>query len=161
MAPFPLPAKLPSSRAFARRARREKEMNLTIGTAFPNTWKRIRMQYVSLACGLALAVGAVVGLSAWQGGSAGSSVSPTTDPARVASSQPAVTFYIVGSAEEARAFYVAQQARLQPAASQQPLAVPIVAGSFDESALRQAAAQLLGVGEKGAAAFRIVDLRGR
>ena len=137
-------------------------MNLTIGTTFPNTWKRIRMQYVSLACGLALAVGAVIGLSAWQGGgSAGPSVGSGTEPITVASSQPAVTFYIVGSAEEAQAFYVAQQARLQPAASQQPLAVPIVAGSFDESALRQAAAQLLGVGEKGAAAFRIVDLRGR
>src|SRR3990172_6879182 len=101
MAPFPLPAKLPSSRAFARRARREKQMNLTIGTTFPNTWKRIRMQHVSLACGLALAVGAVIGLSAWQGGgSAGPRGGSGTEPITVASSQPVVTFYIVGSAEE-------------------------------------------------------------
>jgi hypothetical protein len=69
------------------------------------TGKRIQMQYVALACGAALAVGAAVGFGSWENGGNDA----TSVPAPTASSAPRysyetelqrLTFYLAGSPEQ-------------------------------------------------------------
>ena len=78
-------------------------MNLTIDTTIPDTWKRIRVQYVSLACGLALAVGALAAFAGWPEGRGGDArvTAPTLSAASRVAPQPETVFYIVDSHEEA------------------------------------------------------------
>ena len=135
-------------------------MNLTIASTIPNTWKRIRVQYVSLACGLALAVAALVGFAAWPE-SEGRDASPTVAASRpAAAAQVEVTYYIVGSEAEARAFEAASSKSI-PIEGQRAIVI------FAET--QEAADQLLldfafaagTAAADGAPPFSVVDLRGR
>jgi hypothetical protein len=87
-------------------------MNITSGSTFSNPWKRIRIQYVSLVCGLALAGAIAVSLDASPlplSGSDSGSAAPST---RISFPvKPAAALYIVGSEDEAAVLELARKER--------------------------------------------------
>jgi hypothetical protein len=87
-------------------------MNPSIGNTVPAAWKRIRIQYVSLACGLALAGAIAVSLDASSlpgtGSDSGSAALSTRISAPV---RPAAALYIVGSEDEAAVLELARKER--------------------------------------------------
>jgi hypothetical protein len=115
MAPPPADDKLyttnhPGSKT--RPAKQETNMNSSIGNTVPAVWKRIRIQYVSLACGLALASAIAVSLDASplpRTGSGSGSAAPST---RISVPvKPAAALYIVGSEDEAAVLELARRER--------------------------------------------------
>src|SRR3972149_119713 len=81
-------------------------MNLTVGRTIPSPWKRIKMQYVALAGGAALAISAIVAFGAtMDGGSTATSAPNAAHPAIEipASRQQTLTVYLVDSEAEAAA----------------------------------------------------------
>jgi len=84
-------------------------MNLTVGRTIPSPWKRIKMQYVALAGGAALAISAIVAFGAtMDGGSTATSAPNAAHPAIEipASRQQTLTVYLVDSEAEAAAIRV-------------------------------------------------------
>jgi hypothetical protein len=83
-------------------------MSLTINRHIASnagTWKRLKMQYVALACGAALALSAAIALGGWE--TSGSA--PTSAPAATAWSAPRysyesrptpLVYYLAGSLEQ-------------------------------------------------------------
>jgi hypothetical protein len=89
-------------------------MNLTIGNTFPNTWKRIKTQYVLAICGAALAISAAVGVGAWQADFGGGSAKPASPAVTAAKAVPAGhTVYIVDSPEQRQAVSLDEMAAAQ------------------------------------------------
>ena len=81
-------------------------MNLTVGRTIPSPWKRIKMQYVALAGGAALAISAIVAFGGTiDGGSTATSAPNAAHPAIEipASRQQTLTVYLVDSEAEAAA----------------------------------------------------------
>jgi len=80
-------------------------MNLTVGRTIPSPWKRIKMQYVALAGGAALAISAVVAFGATDSGSPATSTLSVSQPsfAVPASREYTLTVYLVTSEDEAAA----------------------------------------------------------
>jgi hypothetical protein len=105
-------------------------MNFTSGSTLSNPWKRIKVQYVSLACGLALAGAIAVSLEGLpQTGSGSDPAAPATRisfPVR-----PAAALYIVGSEDEAAILELARKERGFDAVSWQSI---VVARSEQEAA---------------------------
>ena len=90
-------------------------MSINLGNAADNTWKRIRLQHVTLAAGLALAVSSAVAIGGWQ--SDGSPASSTTKPSQPAGASwalrddtPQVVFYLVANQEQADRAYALEAA---------------------------------------------------
>jgi len=112
-------------------------MNLSIGTTFPTTWKRTKLQYAGFAAAIALA--ASVAVAAWPGG--GSPSATTGNPARPAAAssvpQPETVFYIVGSQAEADTLEAAIAASGQEAAGATSEMRVIVADPADEASRLQ------------------------
>ena len=87
-------------------------MSIKFGDAADNTWKRIRLQHVTLVAGLALAVSSAVAVGGWQGdGSPAPSLSSPSRSGGGASARSAdahqVVVYLVASQEQVdRAAYV-------------------------------------------------------
>jgi len=111
-------------------------MNITTGTVFPNTWRRIKLQHVSLAAGLALA--ASVAIAAWPNAEAPNGAPASAGrPASAASlPQPLTVFYIVGSQAEAATLEVALATSGQEVAQARQTRV-IVADPADEASRLQ------------------------
>jgi hypothetical protein len=85
-------------------------MNITSGSALTNPWKGIKVQYVSLACGLALAGAIAVSLEGLpQTGSGSDPAAPATSIS--APAKPVARLYIVGSEEEAAVLELAWKER--------------------------------------------------
>jgi hypothetical protein len=77
-------------------------MNLTIGSTFPTTWKRIKMQYVVAAAGAAIALSVAIGAGVSPlGDSSSSPAAPASTSAVQRPVLPPHTVYIVSSAEQA------------------------------------------------------------
>jgi hypothetical protein len=115
MAPPPPDGKLSTTNRSGSKtgpAKQETNMNPSIGSTVPAAWKRIRIQYVSLACGLALAGAIAVSLDASSlpgtGSDSGSAAPSTRISAPV---RPAAALYIVGSEEEAAVLEFARKER--------------------------------------------------
>jgi len=95
-----------------RPAKQETNMNTSIGNTVPASWKRIRIQYVSLACGLALAGAIAVSLDESplpRTGSDSGSAAPSTRISLPV--KPAAALYIVGSEDEAAVLEFARKER--------------------------------------------------
>ena len=142
-------------------------MNLTIGSTFPNTWKRIKTQHLVDLCGAALALSAVVGVGAWQvsesgGGSAGGST--LSLPQRAAA--PTQVYYIADSPQQAQALTAGEQmAGMAAFLGGQPIthtfevidvSTPAGQAGFDE--LQRS---LMGAGFAYTSNVDIADLRGK
>ena len=77
-------------------------MSINLGNAADNTWKRVRLQHVTLAAGLALAVSSAIAIGGWQSdGVAVPSPAIRSLPADVALTRwaetPQVVFYIAAT----------------------------------------------------------------
>jgi hypothetical protein len=80
---------------------RNHEMSITTGNVPMQGWKRVKMQYVAAACGIAMAVSAAIGLSgAFEGDTkagGSSAVVPPAPSVAPAAGLPQMVFYVVGS----------------------------------------------------------------
>jgi hypothetical protein len=87
-------------------------MNITSGSTLTSPWKHIKLQYVSLACGLALAGAIAVSLDAFplpRSGSDSGSAAPAT---RISFPvKPVAALDVVGSEEEAAIIELARKER--------------------------------------------------
>ena len=135
-------------------------MNLTIGSTFPTTWKRIKTQHLVAICGAALAISAAVGVGAWQaselGGGSGQSIARSVPQPFAA---PTHVYYIVDSPERAQAVMaVEQQAFAAAVYSGQPSHTfeVIDASTLDVEA---GLTQLMGAGVASQGRIQVVDLR--
>lgn len=143
-------------------------MNLTIGNTTFNTWKRIKLQYVAVACGLAIAASAAIALPGLR---STDESAPAARPSlafstgiRAPGQTPHVVFYLVGS--EAQAALV--RAGVQEAYREQlstgipgPLiqTVAIVANTPDEAVAVQAMVHAANNEEQSGAVYELIDLR--
>ena len=92
-------------------------MSINLGNAADNTWKRIRLQHVTLAAGIALAVGSAVAIGGWQ--SDGVPVPPSAHPRHTSEAPagrsadpPQVVFFIASEqAQVDRALALEEEGR--------------------------------------------------
>jgi hypothetical protein len=105
-------------------------MNITSGSTITNPWKRIKVQYVSLACGLALAGAIAISLEGLP--QTGSGSDPAVPSTRISFPvKPVAALYIVGSEEEAAVIELARKERGFDAGSWESL---VIARSEQEAA---------------------------
>jgi hypothetical protein len=87
-------------------------MNITSGSTFANPWKHIKIQYVSLVCGLALAGAIAVSLDAAPLPRTGSDSGSAAPSSRMSLPvKPIAALYIVGSEDEAAVLELARRER--------------------------------------------------
>jgi hypothetical protein len=144
-------------------------MNLTLGNTFPRTWKRFGVQHVAVAAAvaialtLALAAGLTLTGDSGSGRPAGSVAAGSTISTRAVPND--MTYYIVGSQEEATrleegmaiaALEAGSQPGYQPAWAAQ--AVPIILETPEMEMLFQA--ELMALQQAGyATGVSVIDLR--
>jgi hypothetical protein len=141
-----------------------RRLNITTGTTFASPWKRIKPQYVSLVCGLALAI-AAIGYGGLQEAGSGSRDAPAAGGGSETLGQTTRgtdLIYIVGSqAESDRVLAdVAEVAHLLVASGQEPGHVSaIVASPGGELDDHVGAAMLADASSGLLVNTRVVDLR--
>jgi hypothetical protein len=125
-------------------------MNITNGSTLANPWKRIKLQYVSLACGLALAGAIAVSLDASplpRSGSDSGSAAPST---RISFPvKPAAALYIVGSEDEAAILELARKER------------GLDAGSWESTVIARSEQETASIQQDVDPQVVVHDLRGR
>ena len=136
-------------------------MNLTIGSTFPTTWKRIKTQHLVAICGAALAISAAVGVGAWQaselGGGSGQSIARSVPQPFAA---PTHVYYIVDSPERAQAVMaVEQQAFAAAVYSGQPADHTFEVIDASTLDVEAGLTQLMGAGVASQGSIQVVDLR--
>jgi len=141
-----------------------KRLNITTGTVFASPWKRIKPQYVSLVCGLALAIAAIGYSGLQEAGTGGRNA-----PARVASNETlghtaraTYVIYIVGSQAQSDRVLAdaAEVGHLLVASGQDPVHVSAIVASLGDAQAEFLVATMLGEQMSGArGSTQIVDLR--
>jgi hypothetical protein len=87
-------------------------MNITSGSTLTNPWKHIKIQYVSLVCGLALAGAIAVSLDSSPLPRTGSDSGSAAPSSRISLPvKPTAALYIVGSEDEAAVLELARRER--------------------------------------------------
>jgi hypothetical protein len=141
-----------------------KRLNITTGTIFASPWKRIKPQYVSLVCGLALAIVAI-GYGGLQEAGSGGRNAPATGGGgeRVRQTTRGTgLIYIVGSQAESDRVLAeaAEVAHLLLASGQEPgqvsAIVAFLGGEFDD---HMVAGMLADANSGLVVNTKIVDLR--
>ena len=136
-------------------------MNLTIGSTFPTTWKRIKTQHLVAICGAALAISAAVGVGAWQatesGGGSGQSVVRSVPQPFAA---PTHVYYIVDSPTQALAITTGEQeAGMASFYAGQPMGHTFEVIDASTLDVEAGLTQLMGAGVASQGSIQVVDLR--
>jgi hypothetical protein len=132
-------------------------MNTTLSNTAVNTWKRIKLQYISVVCGFAIAASAA-GALAWQGGAATTPSSPARASlsAPRSTETPSLVIFIAGSQQQADDHAASIRQDLDPAWFDS-FSFVVVTSADEEVALLETQLEQMLVGSR----FEVVDLRGR
>jgi hypothetical protein len=132
-------------------------MNLTISTRI-STWKQIKGQYIAAACGLALALSAVVASTPWSNGSTTpKALDPTSSFSSYKEEQtPSFVYYLVESQGEAALFDSVLSSESGAFGSMAVQTITLVVDTPEaESLIAEATRELMQFGVN----YRVVDLR--
>jgi hypothetical protein len=144
-------------------------MNLTLGDTFPRTWKRFGVQHVvaAAAAAVALTVALAAGLALTDGSGRGEPVGTAATSSSISAhgTRQAMTYYLVGSQEEATrieegvaiaAFEAGTQPGYQPASER---LVPVIINTPEQETHFQAQLMAMQQSDSYWGSVRVVDLR--